>query len=148
MDNRLVRFTKGLLDLMFYLGILVTLAVPALFWWVGGYLDVFRTYYLPQTLLYMLSGIASLRIIQELRRMFATVLKDDAFVMQNVKSLTRMAWCSFAIAGFSLLRLLYAPTPAAVVEILVFFIAGLFSLVLSQVFEKAIRYKEENDLTI
>lgn len=148
MDNRLVRFTKGLLDLMFYLGILVTLAVPAVFKWVGNYLEDFKTYYLPQTVLYMLSGIASLLIILELRRMFATVLKDDAFVMENVESLKRMAWCSFAIAAFSILRLLYAPTPATAVVVLVFFIAGLFSLVLSQVFEKAIRYKEENDLTI
>ncbi len=148
MNNRLVRFTKGLLDLMFYLGILVTLAVPAIFKWVGNYLEDFKTYYLPQTALYMLSGVASLLIILELRRMFATVLKDDAFVMANVESLTRMAWCSFAIAVFSILRLLYAPTPATVVVVLVFFIAGLFSLVLAQVFEKAIRYKEENDLTI
>ena len=35
-----------------------------------------------------------------------------------------------------------------VIIIIVFSIAGLFSLVLCQVFEKAIRYKEENDLTI
>ena len=148
MDNQLVRFTKGLLDLMFYLGILVTLAVPAIFKWVGNYLTDFQTYYLPQTVLYMLSGVASLLIILELRRMFATVLRDDAFVMDNVGSLKRMAWSSFAIAGFSILRLLYAPTPATAVVILVFFIAGPFSLVLAQVFEKAIQYKEENDLTI
>ena len=30
----------------------------------------------------------------------------------------------------------------------VFFIAALFSFVLSQVFDRAVRYKEENDLTI
>ena len=31
---------------------------------------------------------------------------------------------------------------------IVFFIAGLFSLVLSQVFSRAVEYKKENDLTI
>ncbi len=148
MNERLVRFTKGLLDIMFYLGILVTLAVPVLFRWVGRYLEDFRTYYVPQTILYMLSGVASLLIILELRRMFATVLEDNAFVMENVRSLRRMAWCSFLIAALSIARLFYAPTPATAVVVLVFFIAGLFSLVLGQVFEKAIRYKEENDLTI
>ncbi len=148
MDQRLVRFTKGLLDFMFYAGILVTVSVPAIFWWAGKYLDDFRIYYVPQTVLYMLSGVASLLIILELRRMFETVLADDAFVMDNVQSLRRMAWCSFGIAAFSVVRLVYAPTPATVVVILVFFIAGLFSLVLSQVFEKAVRYKQENDLTI
>ena len=32
--------------------------------------------------------------------------------------------------------------------ITVFFIAALFSFVLSHVFDRAVRYKEENDLTI
>ncbi len=148
MNQRLVRFTKGILDLMFGLGLLVTLSVPLLFKWVGRYFADFRTYYVPQTVLYMLSGVASLLIILELRRMFATVLRDDAFVMENVNSLHRMAWCSFVIAVLSIVRLLYAPTPATFVVVLVFFIAGLFSLVLGQVFEKAVQYKEENDLTI
>ncbi|MCF2569441.1 DUF2975 domain-containing protein, partial [Mediterraneibacter glycyrrhizinilyticus] len=40
------------------------------------------------------------------------------------------------------------PTPATFIIILTFFIAGLFSYVLSFVFSEAIRYKEENDLTI
>ena len=40
------------------------------------------------------------------------------------------------------------PTPATFVIILTFFIAGLFSYVLSMVFAEAVRYKEENDLTI
>ena len=37
---------------------------------------------------------------------------------------------------------------AVMVIILVFVIAGLFSLVLSRVFDQAISYKLENDLTI
>jgi hypothetical protein len=39
-------------------------------------------------------------------------------------------------------------TPAAMVLVAVFTIAGLFSLVLSQVFDQAVTYKLENDLTI
>lgn len=148
MNQRLVLFTRRVLDLMFYMGILVTVSVPFFFRFIGRYICSFRTYYLHQTILYVLSGIFSLAIIFELRRMFGTVLADNAFVMDNVSSLKRMAKCSFAIAVLSILRLFFAPTPATMVVIIVFFIAGLFSLVLSQVFEKAIRYKEENDLTI
>ena len=39
-------------------------------------------------------------------------------------------------------------TPATAVIIIVFSIAGLFCFVLCLVFEQAIRYKQENDLTI
>jgi hypothetical protein len=47
-----------------------------------------------------------------------------------------------------LTRLLFVITPAALVLVAVFAIAGLFSLVLSQVFDQAVTYKQENDLTI
>jgi len=48
----------------------------------------------------------------------------------------------------SLVRTFVYMTIAMCVVILVFIIAGLFSLVLSFVFEEAIGYKEENDFTI
>ena len=148
MDQRLTRFTKLLLDVMFWLGILVTLSLPLLFKLVGTYIKEFRAFYLPLTVLYLLSGVMSLLIVRQLRRMFDTVLADDAFVTANAVSLRKMAGYSFVIALLSLTRLFFMPTPATAVIIIVFSIAGLFSLVLCQVFEKAIRYKEENDLTI
>lgn len=148
MNQRLVRFTKLLLDAMFWLGILVTVSLPLLFRWVGNYIEEFHRFYMPLTLLYMLSGLMSLLIVRELRRMFGTVLADDAFVAANVLSLKKMARYSFVIALLSLIRLFFMPTPATAIIIIVFSIAGLFSLVLCQVFEKAVRYKEENDLTI
>ena len=40
------------------------------------------------------------------------------------------------------------PDHCQLVIILVFIIAGMFSKVLAMVFEEAVRYKEENDLTI
>ena len=144
----LVLFTKRLLDLMFYIGILLTLSIPLLFRWAGRFLDIFQRYYLQQTILYMLSGVFCLLIVWELRRMFSPVLADDAFVAENAHSLKRMGKYSFFTALLSLIRIFYAPTPATMVIILVFTIAGLFCIVLCQVFEKAIQYKEENDLTI
>ena len=40
-----------------------------------------------QCALYMASGVLALLLVLELRRMFATVLADDAFVMENAASL-------------------------------------------------------------
>ena len=127
---------------------LITVGIPMIFYVIGGYIEAFRKYYLIQCVLYMLSGVLALLIVAELRKMFATVLKDQAFVWENAASLKRMGKCSFLIALLSVVRLPLAPTPATAVVIIVFSIAGLFCFVLCQVFEKAIQYKEENDLTI
>ena len=59
-----------------------------------------------------------------------------------------MGTYSFCIAAVSAIRLVIVITPATLVIILVFVIAGLFSKVLSKVFDQAVTYKLENDLTI
>lgn len=59
-----------------------------------------------------------------------------------------MGWLAMSIAAVTAVRLLVIFTPATLIIIVVFFVAGLFSFVLSQVFDRAVRYKEENDLTI
>lgn len=80
--------------------------------------------------------------------MFETVLREDCFVKRNVRSLKHMGSYSFCIALISVCRLMIVITPATLVIILVFVIAGLFSYVLASVFDQAITYKLENDLTI
>ena len=66
----------------------------------------------------------------------------------NTKSLKLMGKTAFVIAAVYIVKVFTVPTPATFVIILTFFIAGLFSYVLSMVFAEAVRYKEENDLTI
>jgi hypothetical protein len=144
----LVRFTKACLDFMFFSGILVTLTVPVSFHYVGEFYSIFTKFYLPFTIIFIIAGIFAVLILKELRSMFATVLKGDPFVKGNVISLKRMGMCSFIISLSMVVRLIFVVTPAALVLVAVFLIAGLFSLVLSLVFEQAVIYKEENDLTI
>ena len=59
-----------------------------------------------------------------------------------------MGTYSFVIAVICLLRTVLYMTIAMLVLVLVFVIAGLFSKVLAFVFDKAVEYKLENDLTI
>lgn len=148
MNTRLVRFTKCMLDAMFYIGIVLTAAIPVLFWIFGDYIEAFRKYYIFQCVIYMLSGILALVIVGELRRMFLTVLMENPFVTENSASLKRMGKSSFLIALLSVARLPITLTPATGVIIIVFSLAGLFCIVLCQVFERAVQYKLENDLTI
>ncbi len=59
-----------------------------------------------------------------------------------------MSIYSFFIAVITACRLFLYLTPAVFIVILVFVIAGLFSRVLAGIFDKAVTYKLENDLTI
>ncbi len=144
----LVRVTKWILDIMFYGGIAVCITVPVIFKQAGKFYKVFREFYLPFCIIFMVAGVFALIILWELRSIFKTVLREDPFVRENVSSLKRMGISAFCIAVIMLTRLFFVITPAALVLVAVFTIAGLFSLVLSQVFDQAVTYKLENDLTI
>jgi hypothetical protein len=146
--NPLVRITKFLLDFMFYSGIIICAAVPFLFKYAGRIYEDFITYYIPFCIIFILAGIFALIILWELRRMFHTVMTGDPFVKENVTSLKRMGLCAFIISVCMIARLFFVITPAAMILALVFLVAGLFSKVLSLVFDQAVTYKQENDLTI
>ncbi|NLP35109.1 MAG: DUF2975 domain-containing protein [Clostridiales bacterium] len=146
--NPIVIFTKYLLDFMFFAGVLVCVTVPWLFKLAGKFFKIFRDYYIPYSIIFMLAGVFALIILWNLRKMFDTVVREEPFVRENVISLKRMGACAFVIAILMSIRLFFVVTPAALVLVAVFLIAGLFSIVLSQVFDQAVTYKQENDLTI
>lgn len=148
MNDKLTQFTKYLLDLMFYAGIIVIATLPLSIKLYGRFNSYFAENYYSLCLLFFLSGIFAVLIVQQLRKMFRTVLEDNCFIHENVVSLEKMSIYSFFIAVITACRLFLYLTPAVLIIILVFVIAGLFSKVLAGVFDKAITYKQENDLTI
>ena len=148
MKDKLTLFTKYLLDFMFYAGIIVIATLPLSIKFYGTYNRYFADNYYSLLVILFLSGIFAVLILQQLRKMFGSVLNDDCFIHENVVSLEKMSIYSFFIAVITACRLFIYLTPAVFIVILVFVIAGLFSKVLAQVFDKAVTYKLENDLTI
>lgn len=148
MKDKLTLYTKYLLDFMFYSGIVVTATLPVSIRLYGRLNAYFAKFWIPLVIMFGAAGVLAILIIWELRRMFRTVLDDDCFIRENVVSLRRMGNYSFLIALVTSCRIFLYLTPAVVVVILVFVIAGLFSKVLAQVFDRAVTYKLENDLTI
>lgn len=140
--------TKYLLDIMFYGGIAVTASLPFGIRMIGNLLPELVAHYEETVIIYFVLGVAAVKLIWELRKIFRTVLEEDCFVQENVVSLGKMGNWSFFIALMSIVRSIVYATIAMGVVILVFIIAGLFSKVLAYVFQEAVRYKEENDLTI
>lgn len=75
-------------------------------------------------------------------------LEGDPFIQKNVKALRRMGFTALAIAACGFATVLLYPILFAVFVSLPVAMCGLFSLVLSGVFEQAVAYKQENDLTV
>ena len=146
--DTIIKITKYLVDFMFGMGILVTLTLPWSIKWAGKYLEQLTENYGEIVTIYFVLGILALAIIWELRKMFRTVLAKNCFVRENVASLKHMSYYSGLIVLMSIVRTIVYTTIAMLVIILVFVIAGLFCQVLAQIFEEAINYKEENDMTI
>lgn len=144
----LTKWTKLLLDIMFWGGIAITATLPFSIKWLGNYLPFLAQSYQESVIIYFVLGVSAVVLLRELRRIFKTVIDQNCFVMENVTSLRKMGNWSFFIAGMSVVRSIVYMTVAMAVVIFVFLIAGLFSKVLAMVFEEAVRYKEENDLTV
>ena len=107
---------------------------PKAFAWAAGALAV----------LFVLGGEYIAWVLLGMMR----TLDEDPFVERNVKALRNMGIAAFAMMGMGLLTLLLHPVPLMVLASLPVGMCGLFSLVLSGVFAKAVAYKQENDLTV
>lgn len=148
-QNKITVFTKYFLNIMFYSGILLVLSLPYTLQFVGRYyFPVVEKYYWPMLIIYFMSGISGLIIVYQLRGMIRTVMEKNCFVKNNIRSLKIMGKVSFLIAILHFIKVFFFPSSASFVIILTFFIAGIFSHVLGLVFAEAVRFKEENDLTI
>lgn len=158
MDNRFNKFVKTILDICFWIGVVMEVSVPfglkaavkLVMKFLGDtteYAEILN-HYLYAVASIMLVGLSTLMILRELRKMMRTVIKDDCFVEANVHSLVSMSIYAYVIAGLKLLRCFVYFTPAALIIAGVFLFAGLFSQVLARVFDRAVAYKQENDFTI
>ncbi len=143
-----IKLTKYILDFMFFGGIVVTITLPFSIKFLEQYIERMQGHYGEIVIIYFVLGIAAIKIIWELRKIFKTVIDKNCFVQENVVSLDKMFKWSFFIVLMSIVRSVVYLTSAMGVVILVFTIAGLFSKVLAFVFEEAVGYKEENDFTI
>ena len=150
MNNTLNRLVKRILDILFFTGIAAEAAMPLLLRLVflrydfltaigpDGTKQIIMPYYISKLIFIMAAGVLALLILHELRRMMATVIDGDCFIDENTRSLSRMGRYALIISVLMFCSNFSAPTMTA----------GVVSLVLAGVFERAVRYKQENDLTI
>jgi len=140
---------KYFLDIVFAGGIVIFLTLPVT---LSFYFDKINrisneNYHFLLGFLYI-TGLFCLTIVFEMRRIFKTLNRRNPFMMDNVKSLTRISIASFLIAASYFVKMFFYGSILTIIIAMVFVIAGLFSIILAEVFHQAVEVKEENDLTI
>jgi len=140
--------TKILVDIMFFGGIIATIAVPFIMPWLLRFTGVSYDQRLTYTLIFIGSGICATYIMCQLRRMFKTLVGGNPFVVQNVSSLRKCAVASALIALIFVIRLVMWFTIAASIVVVVFAMLSLFALTIKDLFKQAVIYKEETDWTV
>lgn len=140
--------TKIIVDIFFYLGIICVIGIPFL----GKALTMQYNYnygnYKFITVVLFLSGLCTVYILYNLKRMFKTLISGNPFVSDNIKCFHRIAAACIIIALIYILKCIVMFSLATVVIICVFATAALFCLTLKDIFKQAIAYKEENDWTV
>lgn len=135
------------------LALLVIVSLPWLLpWYVGiGFayeLDRLSWLYWYMLAVLYLSGGSALVILNALRQVFKTCVKEEPFVIGNVKSLRVITGACGFITLLYLSKVFLLNTFYTMVIVMVFAMASVFGYVIGELFDHAVRYKEENDLTV
>nr|WP_312576389.1 DUF2975 domain-containing protein [Sedimentibacter sp.] len=139
---------KICVDVLFYVGIVCCLLVPFSSSWLIKYFNFAGNTTTFMIVVLMLSGIASVYILWQLKVIFKTLLVGNPFIVENVASLRKIALSSSLISLIYVIKCLFSFTISTLVIIVMFMIASLFCLTIKDLFKQAINYKDENDLTI
>ena len=140
---------KYILDFIFIGGVGILLSLPiALKWYLGlMYTRTSENYNFLLGFLFV-TGIFALVVVHEIRKLLMNLNKRNPFIMDNVKSLNRIAVSCLIVAACYVIKIIFYNSFLTIIVTMVFIIAGFFSIILAEVFRQAVIVKEENDLTI
>jgi len=142
------RLTKVLIDVMFYIGILIVVALPFITERATGFFGYDESSITLYTIVLFLSGLCTLYILWQLKAIFRSLLGGDPFIHTNVSCFRKIGVASFVIALIYVAKCFLLFSLTSVAFVIVFALAGLFCLTLKDVFKQAIDYKAENDWTV
>ena len=145
------KILRVILYIVFAAGVLATATMPVM---IDTYMRVLYDAYEVRegyktfiTVFLMVAGGLGLFIVLELIIMLRTILKDP-FVKRNVQSLNIIGTTAFILAGLFFAKCFVYVTFLTLLFGICLVICALFAFTLSNLFNKAVEYKEENDLTI
>jgi len=145
------KILRAILYVIFAEGIVLTVTMPFM---IDRYLRVLYDAYAVDTgyktfitVFLMVVGILGIFIIWQLIVIMRTLTKNP-FVRRNVKSLNIIGITAFITAALFFVKCFVYVTIMTLLGGVCLIILGLFAFTLANLFDKAVEYKEENDLTI
>ena len=135
------------LKLIMIIGIIIVIGLPF-------FLEKYREWmhpqieYYPTLAILYLAGIPALIVVYRVIKIFHTLGKNNPFCIENVKHLKVISVCSFIIMLEFMIGIFFITSVFAIVIIGVFAVTWLGCYILSELLKEAIKYKEENELTI
>lgn len=159
-EMSLASFLKISLDIMIVIGIVIYFILSKGML-MDKAVDMLWGRYIITYLLFSIGGISVILILFKLRKVVCSLINVTPFIRDNVLSLKRISLLSFVISicyalnfvingQYKNFSIAYIDSSGihTDIEFLIFFFAGWFILILSQVFKQAVEVKEENEFTI
>lgn len=148
-NNSISNFIKVVLQIVFVFGIAVVIFLP---WVVDYYFKIIRgnsyDYYYNFLIMLYISGIPMLIIVFEFIKLFDSLKKEEPFVIENAKHLKVASICSSIISIEYVVGVFVFRSIFTLIITGIFLIAWLGLYILSELFKQAVKFKEENELTI
>ena len=130
-------------------GIIILITLPLCLKWYLEFSEIYTAEYFYKTLvLFYISGILALTILYQSIKLLKNINKKTPFIPENPRIIHTIGLCSLLIAFLYLIAIFVIKSIFVIILFMIFVILGFMSIILSEIFRKAIEYKEENDLTI
>lgn len=141
-----IEYTLSLLMLV-ALGLTITLpwSIPAITLHYPGEPELLYEKYL---ILLAVSGVMALLILWQARAILHIINKGNPFVNETVKRFRIIGIECLILAAFYFVSIFFIAKFFMALVFITFSVVGMILFVFAQIFEQAIAYKEENDMTI
>ena len=132
------------------MGVILILSLP---WTLNNYL-LFKNSYVPKDVYYsmlvllVISGICAFCILGQAKKILHNINKKDPFTFETANRIKYISYWCLPIAFAYIIAIYFIPSVFVILVGLTFLYLPVCIFIIAQLFYQAVRYKQENDLTI
>lgn len=107
-----------------------------------------KYYYIVLLALLEYTDILGIISFWQVKKILHNVNSNKPFVMENAKRIRRVSICSAVLAVGYAAAIFFLRSPFVIIDFVLFAVISLALLVCAELFKMAVKYKDENELTI
>ncbi len=132
-------------------GVVMLFLLPFLLdYMLSGRYDAYghKHYYIVLLALLEYTDIFGIISFWQVKKILHNVNNNKPFVMENAKRIRRVSiCCAFLAVGYGV-SIIYLLSPFVIIDFVLFAVISLALLICAELFKMAVKYKDENELTI